>query len=190
MLLNVVGVNEAAIFSVIFAVIDLTTEIVLVAGHLGEGQAPAPPPKSWAARPDSDVAIWTLRMTSGARWTLPAAASGSNRTLYFFRGGSLRIDGQEVATPSAVRLRADRDVALENGAEETELLMLQGKPIGEPVAQHGPFVMNTRAEILQAFTDYQATRFGNWSWPSDDPVHGAEPARYARLPDGTVERGA
>jgi quercetin 2,3-dioxygenase len=166
-----------------------TTEIVLVAGTLGEARAPAPPPDSWAAQPGSEVAIWTLRLSPGAKWTLPAAVSGINRTLYFFRGAALKADGQDIPTSSAIRLKSDLPVALENGAEESELLMLQGKPIGEPVAQHGPFVMNTRAEILQAMNDYQETRFGGWHWPTDDPVHGAEPVRYARLPDGTEERG-
>jgi redox-sensitive bicupin YhaK (pirin superfamily) len=167
-----------------------TTEIVLVAGHLGEERAPAPPPKSWAARPDTDVAIWTLRMAPGARWTLPAAAEGSNRTLYFFRGNALTLSEREIPPQSAVRLRPESDVALHNGPEEAELLLLQGRPIGEPVVQHGPFVMNSRAEILQAFTDYQQTRFGRWPWPSDGPVHGPEGLRHARLPDGSVEQDA
>ena len=165
------------------------TEIVLVAGHLGEVRAPPPPPKSWAARPDTDVAIWTLRMAPHARWTLPAAAGGINRTVYAFRGGPLRMDGEEIPAASAVRLRPGRELPLQNGAEESEMLLLQGRPIGEPVVQYGPFVMNSRAEIVQAFTDYQQTRFGNWPWPSDAPVHGGEAVHRARLPDGTAEQG-
>jgi hypothetical protein len=70
-----------------------------------------------------------------------------------------------------------------------ELLLMQGRPIGEPVAQHGPFVMTTRAEIQQAFVDYQRTRFGGWPWPSDAPVHGRDEGRFARHADGKVERG-
>ena len=68
------------------------------------------------------------------------------------------------------------------------MLMLQGRPIGEPVVQHGPFVMNTQDEIRQAMSDYQRTRFGGWPWPSDAPVHPREEGRFAKHGDGRVER--
>ena len=49
----------------------------------------APPPKSWGSRPHSDIAIWTIRMEPGARWTLPPATVGTNRALYFFDGATV-----------------------------------------------------------------------------------------------------
>ena len=126
-------------------------------------------------------------MAKGARFTLPAAP-GTNRTLYFFRGTGLKAGGRPIDGNHLVELRGDRDVTLEAGSEGTELLLLQGRPIGEPVVQYGPFVMNTRDEIRQAFVDYERTRFGGWPWPSDGPVHGPERARFARRADGTLER--
>jgi redox-sensitive bicupin YhaK (pirin superfamily) len=162
-------------------------EITLVAGRLGEAQAPAPPPKSWAARPDTDVAIWTIRMAPESRWTLPPSAPGSNRTLYFFRGGALRMADREIPPYSGVRLKPGAEVALRNGAGESELLLLQGRPIGEPVVQYGPFVMNSRQEIAQAFADYQGGGFGKWPWPADGPVHPRGAGRHARHADGRTE---
>src|SRR5262249_56286638 len=60
------------------------TEVTVVAGRFGDAQPPPPPPKSWAAHPDSHVAVWTLKMAPDARFTLPATPPRTNRTLYFF----------------------------------------------------------------------------------------------------------
>jgi quercetin 2,3-dioxygenase len=165
-----------------------TTEVTVVAGRLGALSAPPPPPRSWASRPDSEVAIWTLKMAPGARWTLPAASPGVNRRLYFFRGSQLHVGERAIAAGQMIVLRADVEATLECGPDEGELLMLQGRPIGEPVAQRGPFVMNSPAEIQQAFADYRSTRFGGWPWPSDGPVHGSDGGRFARHADGRVEK--
>jgi redox-sensitive bicupin YhaK (pirin superfamily) len=166
------------------------TEVAVIAGRLQQAETPlAAPPASWAAQADADVAIWTLRMAPGARWTLPPAASAATRRhLYFFKGASVDIARHPVQQHGAIELRGDASVELVNGASESEFLLLQGRPIGEPVAQHGPFVMNTRAEIMQAFADYQRTQFGGWPWPDSAPVHGRDPARFARHPDGREEQ--
>ena len=167
-----------------------STSVTVIAGTLGDRRPPAPPPKSWAARPDTDVAIWTVKMEPGARWTLPPASRGANRTLYFFRGSALKVDGTAIPAYHGVDLRGDAEVVLEAGADAVELLLLQGRPIAQPVAQYGPFVMNSRAEIQQAFADYQRTRFGGWPWASDDPVHPREEGRFTRHADGRLERAS
>ena len=163
-----------------------------VKGAAGEGGPLAPPPDSWAAQPDADVAIWTVRMAPGARWTLPAATGErTRRTLYFFKGTSVEVGGQFVNRHAMIELRASEAVELVNGdASVSEFLVLQGRPIAEPVAQYGPFVMTTQAEIAQAMQDYRRTQFGGWPWPDDAPVHGPDPARFARHPDGRDERPA
>ncbi|MBU1358019.1 MAG: pirin family protein [Gammaproteobacteria bacterium] len=175
-----------------------STDVASVAGRVGPidgapgaGGPLAPPPDSWAAAADADVAIWTVRMAPSARWTLPAArGAGTRRSLYFFKGSSVTVAGQAVDRHAAIELRADAEVELVNGETEGEFLVLQGRPIGEPVAQYGPFVMNTQAEIAQAMTDYRSTQFGGWPWPDPAPVHGRDPARFARHPDGREERPA
>ncbi len=164
------------------------TEVVAIAGRV-DGLAPlAPPPKSWAARPESDVAILTIRLAPGARWTLPAATgAGTRRRLYFFKGSELTIAGRRVPVASSIELRATADAEFLNGGQAAELLLLQAEPIGEPVAQYGPFVMNTQLEIQQAFADYRRTQFGGWPWDRADPVHPRDQGRFARHVDGRVE---
>ncbi|MBL8600951.1 MAG: pirin family protein [Myxococcales bacterium] len=163
-------------------------ELALVAGQLAGARPPAPPPRSWAARPENEVAIVTLKLAPGARYTLPPASRGVSRMLYFYRGSRLRVGPAEVEVGRALTLRGHVAAALENGRDESELLLLQGRAIGEPVVKHGPFVMNTRQEIAQAFSDYRSTRFGGWPWPGDGPVHPRGQDRFARQADGRVER--
>ena len=162
--------------------------VTVVAGRLGEETPPSPPPESWASGADSDVAIWTIKLTPGARWTLPPAREGTNRSLYAFRGTGVRVGGHAVAADHRVDLLAHVGATLEAGPDEAELLLLQGRPIGEPVVSYGPFVMNTRAEIQKAYDDFQSTRFGGWPWPRRDPVHPRDEGRFARHADGRIER--
>jgi quercetin 2,3-dioxygenase len=79
------------------------------------------------------------------------------------------------------------DLIIESGSEDSYMLLLQGRPIAEPVVQHGPFVMNTQAEIQQAFLDYRETQFGGWPWQRYDHVHPADKGRFARYSNGKEE---
>jgi len=163
-------------------------EVTVIAGELAGQRAPSPPPDSWAARPDADVAIWTIQMQAGASFELPPAADPRVvRTLYFFLGRELRVDGERVDVGRALVLRSDRPVRLEATAD-LDALLLQGRPIAEPVAHYGPFVMNTQSEIREAIADYQRTQFGGWPWASDAPVHPRADGRFARHADGRIER--
>jgi len=174
------------------------TVVTVIAGSLAGLTPAAPPPRSWASRPDTDLAIWHLRLEPGATWALPAAARPDVvRTLYVFQGNALEIAGHRVEADTGVVLRSDHPVGLRSVTDDrnaapgtdraTECLMLQARPIDEPVAQYGPFVMNTEDEIRQAFADYRNTGFGGWSWAVDDPVHGRSQGRFARHADGRVE---
>ncbi len=164
------------------------TESIVIAGRLGDVVAPDPAPDSWAANPDNEVAIWRIKMEPDARWNIPPASAGMNRSLFFFTGAGIRINDEQFTDPKAFELNADAKLELKNGPAESQLLLLQGKPISDPVVQYGPFVMNSQAEIQQAMMDYQRTRFGGWPWNKTDPVHGLEKGRFAKYADGTVEK--
>uniref|UniRef100_A0A6V1NZX2 Pirin n=1 Tax=Heterosigma akashiwo TaxID=2829 RepID=A0A6V1NZX2_HETAK len=163
-------------------------DIQLVAGRIGEHCPPPPPPNSWAADPANDVMILGVKLQEGATWTMPAASGPEiNRVLYFFKGEEVRLGEEAVSRHRAYVLRADRGFEVEALAGEVRCLVLQGRPIGEPVVQHGPFVMNTRREIMQCFEDYQRTEFGGWPWDSRDVTHGPDRGRFARHADGREE---
>jgi redox-sensitive bicupin YhaK (pirin superfamily) len=164
------------------------SRVLVVAGTWGDAKAPPPPPESWASYADADLAIWTIAMAPGASLTLPRARAETGRTVYAYRGDGVTLAGRKLDAKHGALVRGDADITIVAGAQPAELLMLQGRPIGEPVAQHGPFVMNTRAEIEQAFADYRRTRFGGWPWPSDGPVHAREEDRFAKHADGRIER--
>ena len=157
--------------------------------NMAEGKEnPAPPPDSWAAEEANKVTIWTIKMTPGATWTLPGSDPLCSRRLYFFSGKSFDVAGQSIPSRSGMTLDAGSDVEMRNGSSESEFLLLQGKPIAEPIAQYGPFVMNTEQEIRQAFHDYQKTGFGGWPWPDNAPTHPRESSRFASYPDGRLEK--
>jgi len=162
-------------------------EITVIAGPLHGTTPPTPPPDSWAANPENHVAIWLIHLAPGARWQLPASEPGVNRQLYFHAGQSLRVDDRVIEPRRGMALNPAVEAALENGNTEARLLFLQGRPIAEPVVSYGPFVMNSREEIQQAYADYRRTQFGGWPWPRPDQVHDPKRKRFARHVGGQLE---
>lgn len=159
----------------------------VIAGKLINTEAAAPPPDSWAADPENEVAVWNIKMEANAQWVLPEASKGINRTLYFYEGDELTISGTAIPRYSAITVLADTALTLIAGKDPVSVLVLQGKPIAEPVIQYGPFVMNTKEEINQAFQDYHATQFGGWPWSRYDQVHDRNKSRFAKYSDGREE---
>jgi redox-sensitive bicupin YhaK (pirin superfamily) len=107
--------------------------------------------------------------------------------LHLFDGDQVSVDGVVLERGQAVRLDPAEPAGLENRGEPAEFLMLQGRPIGAPVFQMGPFVMNSPEELRQAVTDYHRTQFGGWPWTRPDPVHARTEGRFALHADGRVE---
>ena len=161
------------------------TSINIIAGNIENHTAPAPNIDSWANDKNNAVAIWTINMEKHAKFTFPSVQAGSNRTLYFFKGKDLTIESKAIPPYHAVEIGNTDEFEVENGNSESSLLLLQGKPIDEPVVQHGPFVMNTKEEIRDAFNDYQQTQFGGWPMAKIDPVHPRDKGRFALHSNGS-----
>lgn len=162
-------------------------EVRIIAGGIKDVIAPRPAPDSWAADLHNEVAIWLIKLEENAEWTLPPASFGINRSLYFYKGSSLEIAGINLQSYHSVDLLADQNVLIKNGGTDAYILLLQGKAIDEPVVQYGPFVMNSREEIQQAFDDFRKTQFGGWPWKKYDNVHSKDKGRFARYADGKEE---
>ncbi len=173
------------------------SEVVVLAGRwtTPDGatvEAPSPPPDSAAADDRREIAVWHVEVGPGEGLSLPPVThDDTRRVLYAYRGGLTAGIGDRppvvIDEGTGAELAADRPVDLAPTGNDSRCLVLQGRPLGEPVVQYGPFVMNSREQIVQAMTDYQATGFGGWPWPADDPVHDRRAGRFARHADGRVE---
>jgi quercetin 2,3-dioxygenase len=168
---------------------DKKTKAIVWAGSLLGVQGQQPPPSSYAGEEGADVAVWHLSMEPGAEFELPAAEGGSatNRALYFYEGAKLEVEGQKIDVQHRVVVDAGSAAKLrvpDGAGEKTHILILQGRPIGEPVAQRGPFVMNTQQEIMQTIMDYQRTQFGGWPWENDAVAFPKDKGRF-ELQNGT-----
>lgn len=109
-------------------------------------------------RPDTEPLFLDIHLEAGMSFvqTIPA---DRNAFLYVYRG-AVRVAGQEVADRFMAVLANDGATGVRiEACEAARVILVAGKPLGEPISQHGPFVMNTQAEIEQAFDDYRRGLF-------------------------------
>ena len=165
---------------------DNGKQIKIIAGSYNDNHAPEPAPDSWAADDKNEVAILNIHLEAKASFSLPKSTMGIHRTLYFYDGDFVDIHGQQIVPNTGIELNAAQEVKMTAGKKTAHLLLLQGKPIEEPVAKYGPFVMNTDEEIQKAMQEYRITQFGGWPWPYPDNVHDREKGRFAKYPDGKL----
>ena len=109
-----------------------------------------------------------------------------HRNIYFFSSGAASVGGKALSKKSKVKVRPDVAIVLSAPAGAAEFLVLQGRDLAEPVVQHGPFVGNTQRDIMQAFSDYQRTGFGDWPHGGDAPVFAREKGRFSQAPGAAL----
>jgi hypothetical protein len=163
-------------------------KIEVIAGELAGKKAPSPPPDSWASDSKNELAVWNIHLNPHAEWILPKASADVNRILYFYAGEQINVAGQNIPSYHSIEVMPEEDISILNGNHDSKILLLQGKPINETVIQYGPFVMNTKEEIRQAFEEYNKTGFGGWPWPKYEMVHQRDAGRFAIHSDGTKEQ--
>lgn len=128
--------------------------VKVIAGSVGDVSGPI-------VQPATDPLYLDITLAAGRQWRY-ALPAGHNAFAYVFEGG-VTVGGGEsaraVAQSELAVLGGGRQLQLQAGAQEARLILVAGRPLREPVARHGPFVMNTREELMQAFIDYQEGRF-------------------------------
>lgn len=166
----------------------IVSKIEIISGDYKNIKAPTPPPNSWANNPDSNVAVWLIHIKSKGSIDLPKATKDLNRCIYIMKDTKINLNQNRIQPNTMVELYSDKTISLENKGSDTKILLLQGKSIDEPVVKYGPFVMNTRSEIEQAFHDYNLTGFGGWKWDNSDPTHGLFDGKFAKFPNGKIDK--
>jgi len=161
------------------------TIINLVAGKYKDQIALSPTPDSWAADPNNNVQIWTIKMDANAEFIIPSTEEELTRSLYFYDGGTLSIGETVLDEKNIIELDPKEEVEITNGSKESFLFYLQGRPMNEPIAQYGPFIANSKGEIEETMSEYRRTQFGGWPWSSSEPVHDKDNGRFAKFADGT-----
>jgi hypothetical protein len=124
--------------------------VKVIAGRVGDTSGPV-------QQPATDPLYLDIRIDAGASFEQPVAA-GHQAFAYVYEG-EVAAGGEQVGKGELVVLGDGDGIAFTGSAAHSRLILVAGKPIGEPVARYGPFVMNTQAEIMQAVQDYQAGRF-------------------------------
>ena len=166
---------------------EKNASVKVIAGSYDKANANDPAPNSWAANKENEVAIWNIKVNDGTEYVLPKAETTVTRTLYFYGGDFIHIGERKINPNFGIALDPTKEVSIKIGNEKAYFLLLQGKPIDEPVAKYGPFVMNTEDEIRNAMEEYRLTQFGGWPWPYPDNVHDKTKGRFALYPDGKLE---
>jgi redox-sensitive bicupin YhaK (pirin superfamily) len=169
---------------------------MIVAGKWDSTDPLPPPVNSYAADPNNDVAVWVIQLEPHATIKVPAKNFPETERAFYVHHNQgmnpdpnvkVNIGGQWLESGEGVRQEDMERVTVTNGPKPARVMVMQGKPINEPIAQRGPFVMNTQAELQQAFADYQRTQFGGWQWDSQQPVYPRDRARFADHGNGKVE---
>jgi len=132
--------------------------VKVIAGAVDDGHGQRVPGP--ISQPATDPLYLDIRLAPGRAWShdLPA---GHNAFAYVFEGEAI-LGGREPQTLTSHELGVlggGVRVHLRGGADGARLILLAARPLHEPIARHGPFVMNTREQLMQAFVDYQQGRF-------------------------------
>lgn len=129
-------------------------EVKVIAGRVGDVQGPI-------SQPATDPVYLDIALDAGKAWEY-ALPAGHNAFAYVFEGALTVGEGDEARpldTHEMGVLGGGEVLQVRTGSRPARVIVVAGRPLREPVMRHGPFVMNTRQELMQAFVDFQEGRF-------------------------------
>lgn len=144
---------------------------------------------SWGADPKNHLGIALVEMDANSEFKLEKVSPTLNRFLLNYQGdGPVDIEGTDLAVDYMADLSGNHEILVRTGDHPAKLLLLEGEPIGEPVAAYGPFVMTTNQQLQEAFEDFRLTEFGGWPWgeKESDIIIPKEKGRFASYQFGKV----
>lgn len=160
-------------------------EITLINGKYKDKFFKQAPQNSWANDEENEVNIMLISFEKDGVFKFEATKKNTNRSLYIFEGDSIEINDTIINGKKALFVDPNKDLIIKSN-NRSQILLLESMPIDEPVEQYGPFVMNTRDEIIKTIQEYQQSEFGGWPWERKDMVHGDKFERFAKYPNGKI----
>ena len=161
-------------------------EIELIYGSLEPLKQKKCPPDSWAAEVENELCVAHFKMNNETQLTIPSSENSVIKSIYLYEG-CLEINEQSIIEPHQIILDSSRTYTI-CSKQKSKILLLQSKPINEPVAKYGPFVMNEQNEINQKINEFRLTFFGGWPWSKNDNVHSSGFNRFAKYPNGKTQK--
>lgn len=159
-----------------------TVKIKVIIGEYYGVKALGSLKNSWAADPKHHMGIALIDMDAHTEFKLEKVSPTMNRYLFYYDGEDvLNIEGTQIAKSHMADLAGDQEIVIRSGNSSAKLLLLEGEPINEPVAAYGPFVMNTKKELMESFDEFQRTQFGGWPWgeQESDIINDKNAGRFA-----------
>lgn len=134
----------------VVALPDAQGKVRVIAGRFGA--------TAGAARTFTEMNVWDVHLNAGA--SMQGSIPATHNTMLLLVAGSIKVNGQKAGLHDMVLFEHEGEQFTIEAKQDSVVLLLSGVPINEPIAQYGPFVMNTQEELHEAFDEFNSGKFG------------------------------